>query len=275
MKKYYIFIAVLIIFLVFSCIKKNPSKEFTEIINNLRNIRYEKSIELLERFDKKYPGFQLDQVNVPITKVKCYEAMGELEKALEVYNNEALKAWQPSISPFASIIDSYEILMQRLYTKIFDFDKSYEIAEKYLELLKAMDENQEKYEGIIDNMNGLFLESLVDNLMYVITVNMNNENKEVYYAGVDDDINYVFTHYLVNYNKADPITQRLIDLVDYKTMDGEYHSDIIWSREITKEYFKKFVDKKFITKKTLEKVKSFIYRKELPEDFVKLFEEYL
>ena len=265
---FYIFITILISY--FGCQKNinKPKEEFEDIINMIDNYNHDEALINLEKLEKEQGNdFNFLGINIPLLKFVCYDAKGDFSSAKIEYDN-FLALGNKDLSEEVLGFGLYDSIFFKSFIKAYKFEEATNLLKEYFnfeEMITNYDETDSNLIGVSGLKRSIELSRII-----IIQV--------LYNEGIIDDaqplehqVDYFF-NYLISLNSEYQIWISFLELLDYKMIDSKYYSDYLWSNEITKQYFQEMVDKGLITGKTLDIIKEKVYRKDIPQDFLNLFE---
>jgi hypothetical protein len=276
-KKLIAIFLILVIFIIFSCEEKDPFTELTKILLLQRECKYLNTLEALDSFEIIFPDYDYNGYNVNVLRYNTYERIGDFKNA-EIELDKAMDRRKSNIFIEVYNFDIFDLYLLGTYIKNYKINEVEYFFSKYLNFEKIIldsdvkqyfNNNFEDYETFKNLIINYYkLEAQIYALI-VDTIFFRNEsiNDEQYF----ESCKRLFT-LLLFLNNSESIEYALITLLDFKMIDGKYYSDYLWSNEITKQYFQEMVNKGLITAETLETIKEKVYREDIPQDFLDLFE---
>ncbi|MCG8570370.1 MAG: hypothetical protein MJB14_09545 [Spirochaetes bacterium] len=274
MKIKYIFSIVFIILVFIQCKKKEQSEEvkkrFDGIYHLTDNYQFKEALEQINNFEKEYPGYKKDQLTIPLLKLVCYTAINDFENSKK-YFEICKKNWEPGVFNDLLNISIDEMFLGRIYLKYLNFNDAFKNSKKLLHLITNV--KDEYHAGF--NFNSVtrvfYLNDLVLN---ILLFSKGNIQEKRYQDRIDILFDFIIKLHNSTNSEYKTILITFAELIDFQTVEGEYHTDMIWSDEVFIEYFKKLKAEKLINKKTLSDLKEMVYRDTVPNDLAKLFENH-
>ncbi|MCG8570369.1 MAG: hypothetical protein MJB14_09540, partial [Spirochaetes bacterium] len=204
-------------------------------------------MEKLTDFEKNYPNYHHDQLTIPLLKMICYTAINDLEKSSNYFNKVTDNLDQTPVSQVLGI-NILDIYVGRLYLKYLNYQEAYEANNRLFEMLSGItDEYIKSF-----NFQGILRIYYVDDLaLNIILYSKKKSPDKRYQDRLDILFSYLIDLHKSTGNEYETILITFAELIDFQTVEGEYHTDMIWSDEVFIKYFKKLKKEKLINKKTL------------------------